>query len=204
MRAKFKHADLLHQAVKPVTTTKVLSVAAAASKPAIQTTKSIVINTSNPQQPQTIKTNTITQQPVVRKEPRVIRVTPEQFAAIKAGKGTRLTGIGGATSAGPAVAKPVIAKAIPPQKTIKIVRLNPNGATSTSNVQLMPKPVILSSPKAATPATVSVSTSGGLAASSSSGSGSQKEAMMKKLKEIQDAREALMKKEEEIMRQLGT
>ena len=56
----------------------------------------------------------------------------------------------------------------------------------------------------ATPATVSVSTSGGLAASSSSGSGSQKEAMMKKLKEIQDAREALMKKEEEIMRQLGT
>jgi len=215
------------QAVKPAVTptAKVINVTAA-KPPALQTTKSIVINTSNPAQAQTVKTSTIVtsqqqQQPqqVVRKEPRVIKVTKEQFAAIKAGKGTRLTGLGGATpttsSAVSAAAanRPVIAKALagsmkamPNQKTIKIVRLNPNGGTSSNSVQLMPKPVILSSPRA-TPGVVVASSRTATttaAAGSNSSTSDAKQAVMKKLKEIQDAKDALERQQEEIMRQLGT
>lgn len=199
----------IQASVKP-STAKVINVTA---KPAaVHTTKSIVINTSN-QSHQTVKTSTIVsnsqQQAPVRKEPRVIRVTPEQFAAIKAGKGTRLTGLGGATPTTQmgSTNRPVIAKALagggmkalPNQKTIKIVRLNPNGGTSSNSVQLMPKPVILSSPKA-TPVVVAQGGGG----SSQAGGSNAKQAMMKKLKEIQDAKDALERQQEEIMRQLGT
>jgi len=225
----------------------------------IQTTKSIVINTSQQQQQ--------TQQDVaVKKAPRVIRVTPEQYAAIKARQGkvgvtaggaTRITGLGAATTSGaslsatsttatttpsnvitlnkPALAGSNIAKTVRlepgatiktisgsslstvtaaatggGQKTIKFVRINPatGGATATttvqpaittSNVHIMPKP----------PAILNAATSSGVikttpAATVVTSTGVDKSSLIQKqLKEIKDAREALMRKEEELVRQLG-
>lgn len=222
---------------------------ASVSKPTaqpIQTTKSIVINTSHHQQQQQ-------QAEPVRKATRVIRVTPEQFAAIKAGKSTpRLTGIGTAASPALGGASTVtpsnvitlnkgggghITKAVKVdpgatikamtagaagslagnagggQKTIKIVRINPSGgvvhSSTQGNVQIMPKPPAIltmsaaaasgatsvSSAKLSTPATV-VSAAPTLKFERNS-------MIQKQLKEIKDAREALARKEEELMRQLG-
>jgi len=206
-------ASIQAATIKP-SSAKVINVTA---KPAttMQTTKSIVINTSNPQQ-QTVKTvvsnNPAANTGAVRKEPRVIRVTPEQFAAIKAGKGTRLTGLGGATATTTAAttSRPVIAKALAPggiktlpnQKTIKIVRLNPNGGmASVNSVQTMPKPVILSSSKGPTPVVVATAANTGGGSSSAQ---AKQQAVMKKLKEIQDRKAALEREQQEIMRQLGT
>jgi len=242
------------QAVKPsfstaVTVTGATSatgkVIAVAPKPALQTTKSIVINTSNPNQPQTIKTTTFPAggsavQPAAaalqpaRKEPgapRVIRVTPEQFAAIKAGKGARLTGLGVGAAAGTSAAatisaasnKPALARTVtktlapappgpvktvqPNQRTIKIVRLNPSGS-GTNNVQLLPKPVILSSPRTTVPTAVTSGIVVGGAAppkigSPSAAASAPEQAVMEKLKEIQDAKEALQRKEDEMLRTMG-
>ena len=147
---------------------------AVSSKPAanIQTTKSIVINTSSP--------SSGTAEPV-KKAPRVIRVTPQQFAALKANKGSPFKTAAAANKAvkiEPAGVKTAAGK------TIKIVRLNPPAA---SNVQILPKPTILASKS---PSVVS-------------GTPDKNALIQKQLKEIQDAREALNRKEDELFRQLG-
>lgn len=217
---------------------KFLSAASSVGKQPIQTTKSIVINTSHQQQHQP-------QVEPVRKATRVIRVTPEQFAAIKAGKSTpRLTGIG--TAASPAAALGGASAVTPSnvitlnkaggghiaaktvkvdpsatikamaagslaggaagggQKTIKIVRINPSGgvvqSSTQSNVQIMPKPPAIltgASAKLSTPAATVVSSAPPTIKFE------RNTMIQKQLKEIKDAREALARKEGELMRQLG-
>ena len=123
--------------------------------------------------------------------------------------------------------EPAAVKAIPSiggsgHKTIKIVRLNPSGSLSQhqGNVQILPKPAILSSTKMASSQSSSSSSSVVSIAAGRSNSNQQQIAqplsdnrnamIQKQLNDLKEAREALRKQEqemrdqeEELMRQLG-
>ena len=161
----------------------------------LQTTKSIVINTSQQDY-----------QPQLKKTPRVIRVTPEQFAAIKAGKGPKFSGLQASKPSNVITvnkSKPT-SRLVAPSisnlksvsgvrvenkslqsaqgKTIKIVRVSPNSKASPNpTIQLMPKPP-----------------------ESTMAMGADQALIQKKLKEIEDASEALQRRKEELLRQLAT
>ena len=167
------------------------------SRTPLQTTKSIVINTSHQDY-----------QPP-KKAPRVIKVTPEQFAAIKAGRGSKVSSVPKPNPSNvitlsrnqPTVARlatPVstlssisgstgVSKVrvenkgltSPSGKTIKIVRLNPGtNSTNTPNIQLVSKTNTSSQPS------------------------SDHASLQKKLKEIEEREEALRRKKAELLRQL--